>query len=266
MKRVRLDNAALALALRVAAGENFDSATPVEELWAELESVGIALGVGELHPYWAEALTAVSQAHLVHHLASQYQDLVHLTDIFVEGQFTISVLRRQRINQDTGLVNGIDPQAELTVALGEQVWTLAKRTLPPFAEFTADPHQVPIDNEQVVELPESVITELAAAVSAGADLGTAFATAPGLPASVRDLLAADATLTCLTLVPSRDANQAGGLALMFWARGQDGFYRIASGERPGVFATQAGDVGFRLIWTTLGAIDHVALLAGGATR
>jgi hypothetical protein len=52
---------------------------------------------------------------------------------------------------------------------------------------------------------------------------------------------------------------------MFWVRGLDGFYRIASGDRPGIFTTHPGDVGFRLIWTTLGAYQHLAP-AGGAAR
>ncbi len=179
----------------------------------------------------------ISGASLAHHLTNQFGDLQQLTDIYTDGQATVSVLRRQRIDLAAGEINGVDPDAELIVAAGDQTWTLARRTLPPMPEFGADPHQVPSREERAVELPDEMVRDLASTAATGADLAAAMTNAPGLPASVRDFLKADASVTCLSVVqPGGDAPP--GIAVMFWARGANGFYRIASGDRPGLFVTQ----------------------------
>lgn len=262
MKRVLLSNAAASLAMDAAVGTAAESPFNSPEVWAELGRAGVATGAEELHAAWAEALATMQNARLVHHLASQYGDLVHLTDVFLDGPYTISALRRFQVDQASGEAIRADPEVELTVALGYQVWELVKRTLPPFVEFSAEPAQVPAEQESELELPKAALPGLNAILEAGEAGATQLALVE-LLATIPELSQAQATLTCVSIARRNAQESAPGIAVMVWALSPGGLHRIATGDRIGIFRTLPGDVGFRLTWTTLGMVGALSAAERG---
>jgi hypothetical protein len=264
MKQVLLSHTSLALAMGAASGDDEPPAS--DSQWTELIDIGVAEAPHHLHPAWAEALQARAAAPVVHHLAAEYNGLAMLNDVFFSGDYTVSVVRRQRVDGDTGAIVGTDPKVTLIVAAGDAVWECAHATLPPLPQFQAPPQQVPAEREALVEIDPALVESLQARLSADSSISAAQALHQigPLPAELIDVEHPIARLTLATEV--RDNNQASapGFALVLWFLGEQGFYRLASGDRPGLFRTEPGDVGFRLTWITMGAVD--ALTAAGDRR
>lgn len=264
MKQVLLSHASLALAMGAASGDDGPPAS--DSQWTELIDLGLAEAPRRLHPAWAEALQARADAPVVHHLAAEYNGLAMLNDVFFSGDYTVSVVRRQRVDGDTGAIVGTDPKVALIVAAGDAVWECARATLPPLPQFQAPPQQVPPEREELVEIDPALAESLQTRLSADPSISAAEALRQigPLPAELIDVEHPSARLTLATEVRTTDQGAAPGLALVLWFLGEQGFYRLASGDQPGLFRTEPGDVGFRLTWITMGAVD--ALTAAGDRR
>lgn len=273
MKSVRLSSNALNLALAAAPAAGAEQSIPISPnptespidaeqlLWADLVDSGLATAPLELQPDWAEALTALQKARIIHHLTSQYGQVTLRAELAVEGPFTISVLRRHGVGSTTDGTDRTDSKVELSFARGDRTWSLARRVLPPFDEFTTAPRQVAAPAESPLQLPAELAARLRSQLSSEPQLspGTVLASTPELAGPILDLLHAKAAVSCVTVIRQCPTQTAGVIAMTFWVLGSDGLYRVASGDRPGIFRTLPGDLGFRLIWNTLGAVNLISL-------
>jgi hypothetical protein len=261
MQRVLLSPEALAAALAAVRG---DLEATAATSWAELVAQGVASSPGALTPGWKDVFDAVAAARIRHRLIATHDDLVHLTDIIVGGGYSVSLVQRRRIDPATGDTLGEDPQVEVVVGAGDLLWPLARRVVPPFEAFRAEPEQVP-DEAETQLLDADIAARMAERLAEDPSLtpGEALAGLPGLPPELTELLKSRDTVALLSRVAGPSPDSPEGVALIMWVLGARGLYRTATGDRAGFFRTRPGDVGFRMMWVELGMVD---LVAGGAPR
>lgn len=250
-------NTAAESAQNPAAGQAAD-----DEVWAELVRAGVARDDRTLDPMWQAVINQSLTAQAVFRVASTYNGLAYLADISLGREVTTCLTRRLRVEDDGSgalVATGADPQLEFVVTRPDQPWQLIRRVLPPLEELRAEPRQTRDAERVEYPLDPATIEQIRASLAT-----------PGLAPAARDALNAKATVMLMTLVapPAGATDKAPGVGLKAWALGENGLYSLEP-QRDGatVAKVSPGDIGFAVLWYTLGAKDAMAFaerIAGGA--
>lgn len=244
-------------ALAVAGG----SADVPAETLGELSAAGIASAQGELAPGWKSLLDSHRSAEVAFRFVSTFRGTAYLADVTV-GAVNTSVLKRERVEPaPDGTLATVSSDGFVDIsATSEHPWRLVREVLPPLGAFRADPAATPSDRVIPVTLAEDTANDALAALETepGLTAAEALRRQAGVPESVRQLLAAEASVHYLVTIQPTVPGLAPGIGLGTYLAGEH-LYRLAGkGGRPQWEQVEAGDLGYSFLWHLLGAQDAVA--------
>lgn len=247
LRAVRVPAVAWVDACAAALDETTPTARASSASWQRLAWADAA---GALTDEWRQLIGEHLTADLVFQVVAQFRGLTYVTEVSLGREFTTSVLSRYSVQPDPAggtRLTGADPEVEFAVAPGQASWPLVRRGLPPLEEFRAEPRQTPPDELADVSVTDDVAAGLASAVADGGR--------PFVQSAAADVLEAEAGVT-LTTLQRPDGVAAVGLARTSWVLGSGGLQRVhAVDGRVAVTRVSPGEIGFEVIWQTLGALD-----------
>lgn len=222
-------------------GRDITDTDPVEleKGWQALVRSGVAVRSGELDRGWETLFASMRSSHQGFRLVSEQDGLIFHADLSLHDGLASCLLRRFG-RGPSGKITSAAEQVELAVGPQSQVWTLARRVLPPHEEFRAAPHRCVCP--EPITVPEALVPFLAElALEAQADQ------LPEVPDPIlAELLDAKAQSSMLFWRKTATGYEYG---LRFWILGTKDFYTVRAGaDGPVIERISPGDLGYQLIW------------------
>ncbi len=201
---------------------------------------------------WADAVVDHTTAPLLFRVMALHRDLAYVSEIAVGRRFVTSQLARFTVRPAPGggtELTGADPLVEFAMLEGAQPWALVRRVLPPQDAFRAEPQQTPETEQLRLHLDPATRAAVASWQPGDADA----------PAALADVLAPEASVLLRVEVREPGSADLVGVGARAWLLTSDGgLYRAgAEAGEARVDRVRPGDLGFHVVWYTLGAMDAV---------
>lgn len=232
-----------------------------DDISSQLRQHGLLTLTGELDSNWHLAIYEFFTAPITFDIAATWLDQGHTVTVALNENTTTSHTRRYRIERDhnTWHTTGVDPVTEFAVTSAGQSWPIISRVLPPRDALRAEPQQTPENEMEHHHLDPSLVQALVEALKTGTTL-------PSLPHHLDDALNTDCTVSITMMIRNSDLETI-GVSHRTWTLGDEGLYHIRHDNNQATVTEVApGDLGFTVLWLTMGALDVLNSQAEGAAK